>query len=1189
MYLKSIDMYGFKSFAHKMVFQFDEGITAIVGPNGSGKSNIADAVRWVLGEQSAKMLRGAKMQDVIFAGTETRKPLGYCQVDLTIDNHDMKMLIDYSEVTISRRVYRSGESEYSINGVECRLKDIHELFMDTGVGKEGYSIIGQGQIDKILSSKPEDRRELFDEATGIVKFKKRKMVAEKNLEEEKQNLLRINDIVRELEVQQESLRDQAIVAKQYLDYKENLKKYEVNIFIHESEKINQNIEDIFQKENISNDQISELKQGNEEIKAQYSAHNLEIEKLDQVMDEKKDVHTHLAIEKEKKESNIELVKEQISNLHKNCERIEGLNQELKQKQDRRKLEKANYIESLESLKKDCNEKERILAEKQSEFEQFGKIISDDEFKIEQIQTNRIERLNEISNVKTKIQRYHTMLENVEARKESINSRKNSLVLVHSERENHLTIVKKQMDEAMHSRQELADKKVVTRKAIEEHEQELGKFAQIVREKTTELHTAESKYKALSDMAEHYEGYSYSIKKIMELKKTPSLEYKGIIGVVADLLEVNKTYETAIEIALGGSVQNIVTDDENTAKMLIQYLKNNKYGRATFLPLTSVKNREHNKSIHKKEAGFIGYASELVTYDKKFSHVVEYLLGRVAVVDNIDHAIALAKKHHYGVKIVTLAGDLIHPGGSLTGGAHKNGSNQFLSRKRDLEQYENQISIFTKELESIKKNFESLNLEYINYKGELETITSQEHELNLSVNAASIKLKQLEKEQDHYNEEMGDIEVELNQLKSQEEQIRASNSELDVLLEGTEAENTSDESLVKQLTDEIQEKKILKDQLSESLTVMRVDVSALKQQLENTKEHNNRINNDLSEMDASISQNNLEIEKSRVEIEEKEGTILQLLEDVKSLEEKITGVHKEIEKLQETKHNTTVKQQELYQIREEQNDKINLLEKDLLRLQNSREKLELQRDSQIDYMWTEYELTLNNALIYKDETLGSVTTLKKMIADIKGSIKALGDVNVNAIEEFKSVSERYSFLMEQKEDLIRAEEMLKKVISELHEQMISQFKLKFREIAVKFNDVFRELFGGGKAMLEIADSEEILEAGIELIAQPPGKKLQSMNLLSGGEKAFTAIALLFAIQSLKPSPFCVLDEIEAALDDSNVTRFANYLKKLASNTQFIIITHRRGTMEAADSLYGITMQEKGVSTQVSVKLLDTDLD
>lgn len=823
------------------------------------------------------------------------------------------------------------------------------------------------------------------------------------------------------------------------------------------------------------------------------------------------------------------------------------------------------------------------------YETLVSSILEDEHTIEQIQTNRIERLNEISAVKSKIQRFSTMLENVESRKIVLDTRKKTINSIEKEIENKLKRNNSERTVNLKEKQNLSQKKSDLLETIAQNDFEIANLNKLIKEKDEILQTTKSKLKALSEISDQYEGYSYSIKKIMELKKSNTSDSKGILGVVADLIQVNKTYETAIEIALGGSVQYIVTDNENTAKSLIKYLKNNKFGRATFLPLTGIKNTDINKSISRKEPGFIGYASELVNFEKRFTNIIEYLLGRVIVVENIDYGIALAKKYKFSLKIVTLSGDLINPGGSLTGGAYKNQRTQFLSRKRELENYEKQISIFNNELDILKDKYNTFFKTYSYSKQEVEELTNKEYELNLYNNQLSLELSQLEKEQEQYKEELTDIMLEFKQLNSQEEEIKASSINLEDLLEGNQVENTNDESLVKKLYDEIQDKKINKDQLSEELTVIRVDVSSIKQQLENSRNNLNRINKELKEINQQITYNISENEKMSLLIKQKEKNILDLQDEIKLLNINIEKSQKEIEELQNEKHKLALKQENLHKIKEEQNESINLLEKDILRLENAKDKYEIQRDAQIDYMWNEYELTLNNALSYKDQTLGTVGSLKKMILDIKSKIKELGDVNVNAIEDFKSVSERYSFLINQKEDLTKAEEALRKVIDELQERMIKQFNAKFKEISKKFNEVFRELFGGGKAMLEMSDNDEVLEAGIDLIAQPPGKKLQSMNLLSGGEKAFTAISLLFAIQSLKPSPFCVLDEIEAALDDSNVIRFAKYLKKLSHNTQFIIITHRRGTMEVADALYGITMQEKGVSTQVSVKLLEDELD
>lgn len=1181
-------MYGFKSFVHKMVFEFDEGITAIVGPNGSGKSNIADAVRWVLGEQSAKLLRGTKMQDVIFAGTETRKPLGYCQVDLTIDNSDLKMSIDYSEVTVSRKVYRSGESEYSINGTECRLKDISELFMDTGVGKEGYSIIGQGQIDKILSSKPDDRRELFDEAAGIVKFKKRKMTAEKNLEEEKQNLIRLNDIIRELQGQEATLKKQSAVAKEYLDLKERLKKYEVNIFINESDKLNESIDEIKKKDIILKDHIDGLREENQGLKLQYNECHQEIEKLELKINEYKEAQTESTLKKGKQENRISLIQEQMTNLHNHCLRMETSNEGLINKLEGVIKERDEYAKKLEELSADYEAKEIVLNKQQNELDSLQQNMMDNEQAIDQIQGNRIERLNEITNVKTKIQRYSTMLENIEERRDVLSIKREASHKEHQK--GNLLLQDKQIELKNHfSQQKKADEeKLFLTEEIQNKENELHKLKASVKEKSNELNMIQSRYKALDDIKESYEGYTYSVKKIMELKKAQPKQYQGILGAVADLIKVDEDYETAIEIALGSSVQNIVTDNEETAKGLINYLKTSKLGRATFLPLTGISNKNFQRTLTKKEVGFIGYASDLVKCKAEFKNIIGYLLGRIVVVDHLENAISLARKYHYSFKIVTLTGDVISPGGSMTGGAFKNKGNQFLARKRELEELNKKSEQVFAEVSEGKSRVIQLDIDLENQKEEMEALKKKEHEISISVNGLNLIIGQLEREHQSFLAQLQDIDSELDQLSKQEIQIKDALKDMNEALDGSELENIDDENKVKLLNEEIQYKKQSIMLLSEQLTNIKVESSAVKQQLESTRANEDRLNQSAKEYEKQIEENLKEIEDGKATIEEREKEKEELEKALENIHIHILDLQEKIEELTKKRFGVSEKQQRIYSLREEKTEELNLLEKDSLRLQNNLEKLEIQKNNQLEYMWDEYELTLNNARIYKDVSLGSSTQIKRAINDLKGSIKSLGDVNVNSIEEYKTVYERYIFLSEQRADLIKAEEQLKSVIEDLNEQMIKQFKVKFKEISAKFNDVFRELFGGGKALLELSEDENILEAGIELIAQPPGKKLQSMRLLSGGEKAFTAIALLFAIQSLKPSPFCILDEIEAALDDVNVVRFAKYLEKLSVNTQFIIITHRRGTMEAADVLYGITMQEKGISTQVSVKLLENEL-
>lgn len=1184
MHLKSIELQGFKSFATKINFEFNEGITGIVGPNGSGKSNIADAVRWVLGAQSAKQLRGSKMEDVIFAGTENRRPVGYSQVNITIDNHDKKMAIDYLEVTISRRIYRSGESEFYINKTPCRLKDIHELFFDTGVGKEGYSIIGQGQIDKILSTKPEDRRDLFDEAAGIVKFKRRKSIAYKKLEEEKQNLIRINDIIRELDGQKDSLCGQADVAKKYLTLKEELKKYEVNIFIREYEKLNNSINEINKEENQIKDEIDSVNKSHEEIKIKYNnAINLS-ENLALELDNKKDEISSLNMEKEKKENNIKIANERIRSIKIANERIEQSINELNSRNDLNKDNINQYNELLNTLNLDNKKLHENLKSKQDKFTNIIKEISEKETIIEEIKSSIIERLNEITSVKSKMQRYSAMLENINSREKTLSDK---LSHVHN-------------DISVYN-----NKKKTSQEEVEIHEKELkltqqnkheihNQIKQVTKDKTTieeslntinkQMNNYTSRYNALNDITEHYEGYNYSIRKVMELKSKENIE--GILGVVADVINVDKKYEIAIETALGASVQNIITREEDTAKYLINYLKTNKYGRATFLPLTSIRTKNNYNKVN-NTVGFIGYASDLVKYDNIYENVIKYLLGRVIIVDNIDNGVKLARKYNYTLKIVTLTGDVLNPGGSLTGGSYKNKSNNFLSRKRELDELQININEISKTLQiAEQEKIKVIDKEQKLYT-QVEQLTSKEHELNININSLQMSIKQLSKE--IYNSKLiiKEGNEEINELDSQNKELNNTLDKYNQQLYGTETENTDAESKVLYLTDKISSGKDIKESLSEEITNLKITLTSTTQKISSTIENLKRLEKELEEINSQKEKNIEEVKNNELNICEKTNLINKYEVDTEKIIKNITVKQQELVKFNDQKDQVLVQQKKLFEERENLSNKSNLLEKEVLRLQNSKIKYELNKENTINYMWEEYELTFNMALQYREDT-DSISLLKQNVKKLKIEIRELGDVNVNAIEKYKEVITRFNFLTEQRDDLIHAEKKLIEVINELDKEMCKQFRVKFQEINTQFNLVFKELFGGGKGILQLIDEDNILESGVNIIAQPPGKKLQSMMLLSGGERAFTAIALLFAIQRLKPSPFCVLDEIEAALDDANVERFANYLQKLSHNTQFIIITHRRGTMEVADALYGITMQEKGVSTRVSVKLIESEL-
>lgn len=1188
MHLKSIELYGFKSFANKMVFKFDQGITGIVGPNGSGKSNVADAVRWVLGEQSAKQLRGSKMQDVIFAGTEARKPLGYCQVDLTIDNQDKKMNIEYSEVTVSRRVYRSGEGEYFINGAGCRMRDVHELFMDTGVGQEGYSIIGQGQIDKILSNKPNERRALFDEAVGIVKFKKRKERAEKRLENEKQNLFRVNDIITELEGQRETLMDQAEKAKTYLGIKEELKVNEVNVFILDVKKIEEKIDELTKKMMTVSEDIKQTRKAYQENKLRHQQYTQKMEKLVAEMDDIRSKAAALSLQKEKKESEISLTEQQIKHLFENSQRYSNDKDGLHNKKTKLDKDLQHYRDDIQSIFDESAKSDTELKSYEKELEEVTAAIGKEEHVVGDIQANMIERLNEISNIRTEIQRYQTMAENTSSRTDSIIARKS---ILEESIKSCKDLLKTEKDKLRAVNNEKKSVEVHRERLIRQRKEEAAALSEVESARNEQRHLLqrlESKHKALSDISEQYEGYNFSIRKVME-KKNDSPYAGKIVGVVADILSVEKDYERAIEIALGGSYQNIITEDEHAAKGLIHYLKQNRFGRATFLPMTSIRPNVRRNDELRQEKGFIGYGDELVATESRFTDIAAYLLGRILIVDHIDNAVTLSKKHRNSMRIVTLDGDVVNPGGSLTGGAYKNNKTQFLSRKRELEELQDIIDDKNKELRLIDTRYQELRYHKEHFETQMTELQEHLQELNLQLNSQNMKVHQIDSDITKGEVELDELLLEENDLLNHKSSLSSQLTDLDSVLKENEVNREHAEKTVRDLMAKTLFLKEKKETLQAAMTKLRVETTSLLEQRNHAKSNIQRMEQEIADAQMGIAGLEAEIAANDVQVKEKEERIAHYREDIRTFEEIIAEVNAKITLMTENRQKIAGEQEALYIAQESLSEKITLLEKEHLRLENLASKNTLQKDNYMEYMWNEYELTYNNAMAYFQEDLGSISSIKKQVDELKKDIKALGTVNVNAIEDFRSVSERYDFLSEQRDDIIEAETKLREAIQELDHQMQHQFREQFALINTEFQKVFKELFGGGKAFLRLSDEENVLDAGIHINVQPPGKKLQSMMLLSGGERAFTAIALLFAIQNLKPSPFCVLDEIEAALDDANVDRFAKYLQKLTRNTQFIIITHRRGTMEVSDALYGITMQEKGISTQVSVQLIEDTIE
>ena len=1098
MYLKSIEVQGFKSFANKTLFEFHNGITCIVGPNGSGKSNVADAVRWVLGEQSSKQLRGANMQDVIFSGTQNRKPQGYASVAITFDNSDRHLNLDYNEVTVSRRIYRSGESEYSLNGTQCRLKDVTELFYDTGIGKEGYSIIGQGQIDKILSGKPEDRRELFDEAAGIVKFKRRKAAAKKKLESEQAYAVESTKTESDLATLEKNL---AITTRDYED----------------------------------------TNRSSEALKAKYERQQDSLNSLDTQISALRDEISDCQTNRQEKEGAVNVLKEQINTEYlrrtHTSQRMEVLEKEQKEyeaqlEEEQKKRQECSRESYDITAKKDGAQS--VLIQVQDGLASYQQALKDDQGKM-------ISLLNEKSSFVGELQKYQTLLEQAKTEQAQMNRR-----LLESKTDE--SIWQKREKECQAAYQEISQKKTeLTEKQAKlsdllEKEQKRKEQLQNEYYEQRRLHQVSvTRAESLRNLAERYEGYGNSIRKIMEVKK----QNPGIHGVVADLIHVEKRYETAIETALGGAIQNIVTDTEQTAKHMIEYLKQGRFGRATFL------------------------------------------LGRIVVVDTIDHGMKVSAKYRRSLRIVTLEGELLNPGGSMTGGAFKNSSN-LLGRNRELEELEIKIKKETENLNKLSSSFEELEKKVVNLsqqtqkqQNEIQNLTLKETEGRLRVREATQRVEEIVKDREHLNNELVLQEGKLERIKASFEQVASAIKELESA--GDESKDSADrnqsfvDEMMKQrddLTKEISELSTKQLQLKQQEQFILANISRIAQEADKRKTEQEELKTVFLACEDAVAQKTAQIDEVQKQMQALEVTVQQK--------------EAELSKVNERRNHINDSLKGFFAKREELSTRLSALDRDLLRMNNHKERFESRLDELAEYLWEEYELRPSDAkaAAKSDRPLSE---LKEHISELKKSIRGLGSVNVSAIDEFKEVSERYTFMKTQYEDLVESEKTLQKVIEELDEGMRKQFKEKFEEIRVEFDRVFKELFGGGKGTLELVEDEDVIEAGIRIISQPPGKKLQNMMQLSGGEKALTAIALMFAIQNLKPSPFCLLDEIEAALDDSNVGRFANYLHKLTANTQFIVITHRRGTMTSADRLYGITMQEKGVSTLVSVNLIEKDLD
>ena len=1184
LYLKKLEMKGFKSFADKTEVEYENGVTCIVGPNGSGKSNITDAVRWVLGEQKVKTLRGAKMEDVIFNGTKHRKPLGMAEVSLVFDNREKFFPLDYSEVTVTRRVYRSGESDYLVNGTSCRLKDVKELFMDTGIGTDGYSIIGQGRIDRILSNNADERRQIFEEAAGIVKYKSRKVEAEKKLKNTQANLLRVDDIINELESRVEPLRKESEKAQQYLEHTEKLKTLEMNLYIRQ-------VDACDEKMKRENEKTQSLKENLNKMQSELADVEAEIERIEQQMDayglavkEAETAFLNATTDMGHFEAKVSQISEKQNAVNANTLRIEGeieaVDASLMVHRNNMKASEED-LEALDLVLNELNDKLVVI---QKEYDDKARELTNKETDSESAKQRAIQILNAIEREKVEIGSRESSIANLTGRMDVIESgikEASSHKLGTNERRNTLedehTLMKAEYADALRSREsntEELKKSVMAGKQLESEIQALNHKHM----------KASSERRVLIDMEKAFEGYDHSVKGVLKASSKDQNLGKGVHGVVTTLMTIPKKLERSVEVALGRQLQNVVTETEQDAKRLIDHLKKNKMGRVTFLPLSNIRANRFNVPVQVENMdGFIGVADNLIGYDIKYKPLFTYLLGRTVIVEDYQTAVKCLKVNGMRHRIVTIDGEILTPGGAITGGSFKSRIANLLGRKRKIdelasliESYKsdldrkaeekeasiNKIESCQKEIEALTEICETKRVEIVKHEGEIQTVVRE--------------LEQLDKESERLTREFDIINREkdnaLNLIKEKK-----------VSIEKLNAENVSIENAMQGYSDGINSLQQEVKDLSETMTGHKVEKASVDQKHAHKVMEIKRLSEAVAQGDENRSGKDAELQS--------------LFKDKEHLEEEMSIAQEDMRNLRKTMLNIEMEKEDLsVKLQGCQTTLANKRmthEKEISDLEQIKEvlhkqdvivaKVEMEKENVISNLWEKYEVSLREAFEYRIEI--DVEASEVEVKSLRNKIRRLGEVNISSIEEYKEVKERFEFLTSERDDLIKSQKALEKVIKDLEKKMVEQFTENFKIVREHFTGIFGKLFEGGQADLVLLDKEDILNSGIEIVAQPPGKKLQSLSLLSGGERAMTAIALLFAILKTKPAPFCILDEIEAALDDVNVFRFADFLKEFTQNSQFVIITHRKGTMEIANTLYGVTMQEYGVSKIVSVRLED----
>ncbi len=1181
MRLKSIEMTGFKSFPDKIELEFPKGITCVVGPNGSGKSNISDAIRWVMGEQSVKTLRGGKMEDVIFSGTQKRKPLGFCEVGILVDNADKTLPIDFDEILVTRRLFRSGESEYYINKSACRLRDIQELFMDTGLGKDGYSLIGQGKIDEIINGKPSERRTFFEEACGISKYRHRKDEAERKLNHTNDNILRVEDIILELESQLGPLKLQSEKAKKYLVYRDELKVLEVNVWLDTIEKHRSSLRDLNEHFTNCKKELESAKTDLEKTDSHIEALLNESRNLQEATDRLNQQYHTEEYNTKTYENQIEIFKNNIMHNNENIHRMEREKQDVEKKISgfQTYMEQINGV--IGEIEKKRAEKEQAIEALQTEFAKLSDSIATHNSYVDSLKSKLTEQNNTISTLNAKKAACESLIENLESRRKAIENEQKEKGESSAKLEQEIRDFQQELDALEKEEAGLTEKITLLQQQETEAQQQFEQSNAVLLKAKSDYLADKNRLGMLMDMENEFSGYPRSVKDVLTAHKSGALSGLDLSGTVASVLEIKKEYAVAIDAALAAATQFVIVGEEKDAKHAIEYLKKTKSGKVTFLPLNTVKAQNSLNSEVRKEKGFVGIASELAGFDEKFRGVIENLLIRVAVFDTMDHAIAAARHFKHTFKIVTLTGEVLNAGGSITGGGFKNNTGA-ISRNAEISELKEKLKGWEIQLQKLETELQEKRDAIAAARDVSEGEKLKKQQLNTRKIDLLSKIRLNGQLMDTLNKDFTVLSEEKQELSNKLSQNEES---LNSFREQTEALHHSIADLEDKLLQNNQdyEKIILaKEEYNARISDEKMALGYLEKDIETEKDKLISLNREIDEQREALSAKEAEIEEAQGKNEDLQDEIDFKYQQIAQLKDNITQYQQEIEANKQKKTECETAIVDSQNDSKELRDKMITLQEEYSRLESRTTKAETELEYIINNLWDSYELTVTTATELKKD-IGSIAAANKSISSLKNKIKELGNINIDAIEEYKNVNERYEFLTNQKNDLLEAKTNLEQIITEMLKLMKTIFGVQFEKISTAFNETFQALFGGGKADLHLSDPTNILDSGIEIDVQPPGKKLTNISLFSGGEKAFTAIALLFAILKVKPTPFCLFDEIEAALDDVNVYRYADYLKKYKEDTQFIIISHRRGTMEAADTLYGVTMQEKGVSKLLSLNI------